>query len=397
MVEEYNTCNGKHYRNSFEGFFAEFQDSFLYTFVLQFIIVIIMHLHSGKGKYWRVLSISAASGLMGAIIEHATIGYLCTNDNQNSKHTLYLLLINEIFWIINEYAIPYLNLIKLESIARGNSANIIKSIIYVLVIPFITFRLLIGYYRMTNGVLNNNDIKRLHGLAFWIMAIADIICTVSILYFIRTYNKQASASITDNNINGVIKQSSYIILIIVDIVSFILSILMIISSYTDELNNNLIVPFHCLKNSYVMVLAADAIIFKYGVAMAPIDEHSGRIGSSFDISSGKYNYKSSLVNIQYNYGSNNCLNYNLKSSFSNSDTSLKMNTVQLSELLNTKGRNNSITDNSHSRLSSDDDIYSSLNEINNMRNKRNGLFYTNTKGHFHNYSSDDACYSNSPD
>ncbi|ORX81492.1 hypothetical protein BCR32DRAFT_327304 [Anaeromyces robustus] len=277
-----------------------------------------MYVNVGKGKYWLVLIISSIAGLIGAIIEHGTLSYICTEGHVR-KNPLYSLMINEAFWIINEYSIPYLNLVKMEAFARGKFATITKYSIYGLNIPFMIFRFMIGYVRMKSGELNNDTTDKLHGFAFWVMAIADIICTFCILYFVRKYNKQIVNG--SSGINGYVKHSSYTILVIVDVVSLILSIFMIICSYSKEIMpKDLVVPFHCLKNSFVLVLAADALTFKYSVNVNSTNESSGNNGyygngksnSNYNKSSYGNNKSSSNMNINYNTNNskrNSTLNY----------------------------------------------------------------------------------------
>lgn len=270
--KETGTCSGL---NSFmDGFFGQFQDSFCYTFYLQFLIVTLLYLNVGKGKYWKILFYASIAGVIGAFIENATVAYICsTEDKQKFVVTFF---INEIFWISNEYAIPILNLIKMKAFAKGSLANITKYVIMGLAIPFIIFRLGIGYYRMSRGYLRDEDINAFHGYAFAVMAVADLICTVAILYFVRVYNSRVA--IKTSNINHFIKQSSYTILIIVDVVSVFLSITNILSNvgpYKNKFSGKLFTPLHCLKCSFILILAIDAFIFKYDANVSSQNESSG--------------------------------------------------------------------------------------------------------------------------
>ncbi|ORX85660.1 hypothetical protein BCR32DRAFT_325338 [Anaeromyces robustus] len=383
-------CGQKHYENPIVGFFGEFQDSFLYTFVIQFVIVILMHVNVGKGKYWRVLTISSIAGLMGAIIEHGTLGYVCS-EGHKGEYPLYSLMINEIFWIINEYSIPYLNLIKMEAFAKGRSGDIIKYVIYALNIPFMVFRFMIGYERMIRYDLNNKRTAVLHGYAFGVMAVADILCTFCILYFVRKYNQQVVAG--NSGINGSIKHSSYTILIIVDIVCSILSILMVISS-KFSIPGEIVVPFHCLKNSYVLVLASDAIIFKYSVNINSTNESSGNYGN-YGKTSGNYN-KSGTGN-NYANNSNSNINYNTYNSFKNSKNkpqTPKMN--HIADISSNKGKYN-YNSSPFNYVNYDNDINSLINDNAHMSNSRSIVKnYTNIKVPSNTFNPN-TFYANSPD
>jgi len=287
---ETNTCNGSFFDDSnlINGFFSKFQDSFCYTFVIQFIVVTLMYYNVGRGKYWKILFYAAIAGLCGSLLENSTVAFICTSGKKVEK--VYTFLINEIFWIVCEFSIPYLNLIKMKAFAKGKRSNFVKYVIYILTIPFIFFRLCIGYYRMKNGYLQDEDIHAFHGYAFAVMALADLICTFSILYFVRKINKEVA--IKTSNINDYIKHSSYTILLTVDIVSTLLSICNILSNvgpFKEKFPNTIVTPFHCLKCSFILILAADALIFKYGATVSSNHASSGN-SRTYGNGSGNYNY-----------------------------------------------------------------------------------------------------------
>jgi len=213
------------------------------------------------------------AGLIAAISENVTVVFICVNyDEQiitgktHYKQKIYSLLIDEIFWIITEFSIPYLNLIKIRALTKKAIAKLIYIIICLLFIPFAMSRFCIGVARMMKGCLSYSEIEFFHGIAFGIMAIADLICTIFILHFIRSYNKRSSNH--GNDITNYIQQSSYTILITVDIVSIVLSILYIVTTNIDFnspiISRNSVLPFHCFKSVFLLILAIDALIFKYG-------------------------------------------------------------------------------------------------------------------------------------
>jgi len=299
---EASTCdNDTLYANIFDAFFGKFQDSFFYTFVIQFIIVTLMHVNVGKGKYWKVLFYAATAGLLGSILENLTVASICLKSNEFRTYKFVpTFLLCEVFWIPSEYAIPYLNLIKMEAFSKGKLAKSIKYTIIGLGIPFVFFRGLIGYERMKVGYLQSSLIHTYHGCAFFFMAIADILCTFCILYFVKKNNKQCALT---SNINNYIKHSSYTILVAVDIVSAFLSTLNIftnIEPFRKSIPGNIVTPLHCLKCSFILILAADALIFKYGANVSSINESSGNNSRTYANggadSSNNYNfsYKSNI-------------------------------------------------------------------------------------------------------
>ncbi|OUM62632.1 hypothetical protein PIROE2DRAFT_11006 [Piromyces sp. E2] len=296
------TCFSTNYENIFQGISLRTKETFFFTFIIQFLLVSLMYIHVGQGKYWRVLFYASTAGLIGALIEHTTLAFICQKGKENDMSQVPPFFIEEFFWIICEYAVPYLNLIKMEAISKGRAVRFIKSIIYVLLIPFSAARLYDGYDRMVKGYLNTDLSRVCHGVAFGTMAVADIICTIFIIYFIKA--KKMNGTLNNNGLTNQIKNSSYTILICVDIVSLILSVLYIVSSNFFPEDRNLESStslFHCLKSVFILILATDALIFKYGV-----NNNSSRGGGSS--TKGQYNdtyYNSNTTYKSYNNTTSN--------------------------------------------------------------------------------------------
>ncbi|ORX79543.1 hypothetical protein BCR32DRAFT_328103 [Anaeromyces robustus] len=290
---ETKTCHGKDYPTFLDGFFTQFGESYFYAFVIQFILVALMYVNVGKGIYWKVLFYASIAGLVASILENGTVASICRESQQSvsKPFSLIFLLIDEVFWIASEYSIPYLNLIKMKAFARGKLALIMKCTIIGLALPFIYFRFMIGYQRMKKGYLNDTEIKFYHGYAFGIMAVADLICTFGILYFVKKNNSHAELT---TNLNEYIKHSSYTILLTVDVVSALLSILNIITNIQKndiKYLSTSTIPFHCLKSTFVLILAVDAFLFKYGAHLTSVQESSG--SKSYGGNDSFYSYKNS--------------------------------------------------------------------------------------------------------
>jgi len=311
------TCYGKQIDSAFTGFFGQFQDSFFYANFLQFIIVTLLYMSVGKGKYWEILFYAGIAGLCGGVIENTTVAFICQESQRKKNYKVFPFLLNEIFWIGCEYAIPFLNLIKMKAFSKERTAKIINYTIGGLFIPFTIFRFAIGLERMNKGYLNSQKIKNLHGYAFGIMAIADIICTVGILYFVHRHNKR---SFSTSNISDYIKHSSYTILVTVDVVGSLLSILDIITNlgmFEKYIPSTITTPFHCLKSSFVMILAVDALLFKYGASQSSINSSS----SGGDTSRHNQDYSSKGYKNISTYGSS----YNIDMSMNNINNINNMN------------------------------------------------------------------------
>jgi len=307
FLEESGTCYKKNYPNFFSGFFTQFSESFFYANVIQCLLVSLMYVNVGKGKYWKILFYAALAGLLGSLFENGTVAFICKESEKNREYKVVSLLIAEIFWVTCEYSIPLLNLIKMRAFSKETLTKYINYTIIALFIPFTICRFMIGYERMNKGILQSNKIKNLHGFAFGIMAIADITCTVVILYFINKYNRNKESF--SNAINNRIKQSSYTILIAVDITGFLLSMFDLITNFKTfrYLPTSLAIPFHCLKSSFVLILACDNLLFKYGAKQNMTSHYVSSSGTNAkqnynDLNkSGNYKSTASANNFSYNY------------------------------------------------------------------------------------------------
>ncbi|OUM62245.1 hypothetical protein PIROE2DRAFT_11501 [Piromyces sp. E2] len=334
FLESAGTCYGKNYPSALSGFFTQFKDTFFYANVIQFLIVALMYMNIGKGKYWDILFYASVSGLVGACIENSTVAYICQESQRKKNYKVFSFLIDEIFWITCEYSIPFLNLIKMKAFSKGTLAKCVNYTIIGLFIPFTICRLAIGFERMNKGILSSQKISNLHGFAFGFMAIADIVCSVSILYFVNKHNRQ---NFSTSNISNYIKHSSYTILVAVDVVGFLLSVLGIITNlgmFSDYIPSSITTPFHCLKSSFVLILASDALLFKYGATTSSINASSNtnsKLQSTNDYNGGGggksfkgNNYAAIDIqkplggNVGYKSLNNNNVSYNYNSAYNNS-------------------------------------------------------------------------------
>jgi len=304
------TCYNKEYVHMLDGIYIQFKDTFFFSYIIQFILVTLLYFNVGSGQYWKILFYGSIAGLMGALLENVTLAFICQESQRNNPGRVYTFLLAEVFWILTEYSIPYLNLIKMKALSKNKKAVFIKSTIYVLFIPFAIMRFLIGYTRMQRGYLNDRSIELYHGFAFGVMAISEILCTSFILITVHKYNHRVT--INPSLFLHYIQHSSYTILITVDICSIILSILYILVNLVIDngviLTRNSVLPFHSFKSVYLLILAIDACLFKYGANVATASAHGTTdIGSKNTGISESYKagiFKSSIVNVTSNSMSN---------------------------------------------------------------------------------------------
>jgi len=308
-------CPVRPYDNVIEGLCKRMQLTTCFLNVLQFFLVALMHLNIGKGMYWRILYYASLAGMIGGVSEHATVAYYCTIDRFYKERGLVIpFLANEICWIVKEYAVPFLNLIKLKAFSDGSTSyKIFKYIIVFLFFIFTFFRLYIGWARMTTGQVVSRKSRYGHGGAFITTALADIICTVSILYHVRKHNQENLNNAPE--IGHYIKRSSYIILLFVDIAGFALGVL----NTATELSNGLISdsyidPLQCIKTSFILILACDALVFKYSVNYSVSSTSRELSNKDFSNNYSKHNSNYNLNSSMKDYNFSNISNINQTSS-----------------------------------------------------------------------------------
>ncbi|KAL6631940.1 hypothetical protein U3516DRAFT_838978 [Neocallimastix sp. 'constans'] len=296
------TCFGKDFPTMIDGIYIQFKDTFFFSYIIQFILVLLLFSNVGSGPYWKILFYASLSGLIGSLFENITLAYICQESQRENHGKVVPFLLSEIFWVITEYSIPYLNLIKMKTLSREDSSKRIKYIIYFLSVPFVVMRICIGCSRMIKGYLDDQTIEVFHGIAFGIMAISEVVCSIYILHFIAKYNKRVT--LNPSFFVKYFQHSSYNILIAVDIVSILLSLLYI---YVNLVNSNgiiltraSVIPFHSFKSVFILILAIDACLFKYGANVGSsingtseynLTVKGAGTNNTFDISIKSNNYK----------------------------------------------------------------------------------------------------------
>jgi len=243
-------------------FALEFEQSFCYAFFLQIILVTYMYVSVGHGKYWKVLFYGSVLGFFGAVMEHVFQAYQNTlpyDKKYESKASIFL-FVAEIGWITSEFAVPVLNLIKLNSLAHIKIIKYLNILTSALFCAFTFFRIEIGYSRYKEGRVDCKNCNTYHSFAFGVMAITDTI--LSIILYIRINKTSHSYKSKQGNDNisllSTFKKSSVFTLLIIDVISVFLSLTYIFSITKDYAK-----PLHALKNNFLLILAVDAFIFKF--------------------------------------------------------------------------------------------------------------------------------------
>jgi len=259
---EFDTCK-KPFSNYFVGFLSQFDSVPFSVNMIQFILVLMMYLTIGRGKYWKILFYTSIAGLLTTTLERTGVIYTCLESRKYEDNSpIVFFLLEEVFCIMKEYAVPVLNLIKMKAFSGGKVSKIVNWIIIILFIPFAFSRICIGYTRMSTGLVKTPKSQLFHGYAFAFMSLADLVCSFTILYFVRKHNGQ---TITSEGVTHYIKRSSYTTILVVDIIGIVLSILQIIQGKVESFPDCILAPFRALKYAFPLILAVDALLFKYNV------------------------------------------------------------------------------------------------------------------------------------
>jgi len=292
--------------NVFRSFALEFNQTFFYSYFLQIILISYMYNSIGNGRYWRVLFYGSLLGFFGALMEHTFIAWQDNlPENEKDKTSLsILLLIAEVGWIATEFAVPVLNLIKLNSLSNVAVVKGVTVITALLFCGFSFFRFQIGYSRYGEHKVDCQNCSELHSKAFGVMAITDVILSIMIFFRINKSSREYKIKKNNENISilTTFKKSSVFSLLIVDVISIFLS-LTYISPSTSEYAK----PFHALKSNFLLILAIDAFIFKFrahtsggSTYKSYNDMHSSNIAQSVqsvnNITTTSYKPQKSMLN-----------------------------------------------------------------------------------------------------
>ena len=235
------------------------KDSLYYSYVIQLILVSYGYLRFGKGKYWKTLLVASCTGLAGAVLEKICVVWTDHPKNADDEFIYILLLLNEPCWIITEFAIPYLNMIKLNAVLAKNRQLTLKIFTLITFILFSIFRFRIGYLRFSSHTVFNEEIFHAHGFSFGTMATTEFVFSIFIIKKMTKDVKMAKERGVDGNIYDKSRKSSLTILLLIDICGIILAILSMFSNDTLE---KILKPFHCIKSNSILILAFDSIVLK---------------------------------------------------------------------------------------------------------------------------------------
>ncbi|KAI8905096.1 hypothetical protein EDD86DRAFT_249308 [Gorgonomyces haynaldii] len=136
-------------------------------------LIIYGYVVSGRETFWSVLLAHAVSGFFGTMIENVFIAKrMCCLD----ENWALLLGLNEINWIIHESSSVAYSMLKLQIVVQDDyRKKMLHYSMALLFLPFVGFRVLIGYFRTRDNTTGNEDIQWAHSMAFIFWGIADLI------------------------------------------------------------------------------------------------------------------------------------------------------------------------------------------------------------------------------
>jgi len=289
-------CPIKPYKDFFDGLCSKFKESGFNTNYIQCGLVILMYFSGNKGKFWKILLSAAISGFCGTLIEGGTTAYVCREADINTPRPhLASYLFAEIFWIIKEYSIPILNLYKMKTFSNGNIVKYVKNSIIGLFFLYSGCRFYIGYERMIKGLLTTPQTKYGHMASFAVLAISDLLCSISIFYYVYKRNRKLPEDSKLNKVDYYIKRSNYIIIIFVDFISILVSIFNGITEAFHSIPSSYINPFQCIKTCFILILACDSLLFKYNIDILTYSKNDNYDDNKFEESKIRTNIKSTNI------------------------------------------------------------------------------------------------------
>jgi hypothetical protein len=152
--------------------------------------------------------------------------------------------------------------------------------------------------------------------------------------------------------------------------------------FRGKISDNIVKPLHCLKCSFILILAADALIFKYGANVSSIHESSGNnsktYGNGGTDSNTNYNFSSNFKSTINKSRNNFSVNDITSTSFnlSNSTYSKGKNSSRQSAMINVSPYNYPVESDTIYSRSPDSTAYSTKTIVKNYTN-----FKTPTSSH----------------
>jgi len=286
---------------------------------------------------------------------------------------------------IIRYSIPYINYLKLKAISRGNYMKMIKILLIAVFPIYCCLRILIGYFRFKDKDINPASSRNIKGASGSVVASLDFLISILMIYELKknlSMERLQNKYLSRTSIYSYIRKSNYAVLLLIDLIGFCLSF----TSYTyvAEKYMDLVIPFQCIQDNFIMILAIDALIFK--VDCFKMLSNGKSIGqSSFSTSTNNMGYSSTTMNKSYNgtNSSNYGTNYN---GMGSNYPSINNNTLNYPKTENTYDYTKPLfskNNNPAKPIVNDFGMFNSTHSLNNYENLNDNNNYTsNSKSYY---------------
>ncbi|KAJ3214906.1 hypothetical protein HDU67_001055, partial [Dinochytrium kinnereticum] len=217
---------------------------------------------------WRVLFAHALSGFLGTLMETAFIAAkrdcvpLAAPAPTPPTSLAYILLLNEINWIVHESTTVWYSYIKTSVIFTSESLRKVFTILMiVLFIAFSTLRVNIGRLRFSENTLNNADIAAAHSYAFLVWGFADLIILFLLVWNVWDHVKRR-ANAESKGMIMTLMNSSIPRIAIIFFNTFAIVAIGQLKPPTPTIINNFNSFLWLVKGSYPMILLLDILMTK---------------------------------------------------------------------------------------------------------------------------------------
>ncbi|KAI8892671.1 hypothetical protein BC833DRAFT_610986 [Globomyces pollinis-pini] len=249
------------------------------------LFIIYGYFVSNKKFLWKVLLAHGISGLLGLIIENF---FIAKQQSNKAENWAFLLLINEVNWIIHEASTVLYSSVKLSAIVTNNMhKKILNGILISSLVIFALLRLNIGYLRFRDNVTMNPSIATAHSYAFLIWGFADLI-----IFALLVQNTINLGSQAIDGLLGTLLKSSIPRITILVLNTFLIVILGQLPAPLSVGMNNLNSLAWSIKGTYPIILMFDMHTTKDMLLMTQT-----RLNSSMENTTNYKSQNKSTVNV----------------------------------------------------------------------------------------------------
>ncbi|KAJ2994027.1 hypothetical protein HDV02_001914 [Globomyces sp. JEL0801] len=214
------------------------------------LFIIYGYFVSNKKFLWKVLLAHGISGFLGLVIENL---FIAKQQSNKAENWAFLLLINEVNWIIHEATTVWYSSVKLSAIITNSMhKKVLNGILFACLAIFALLRLNIGYLRFRDNTTMNPSIATAHSYAFLIWGFADLV-----IFVLLIQNTISLGSQSVDGLLGTLFKSSIPRITILVLNTFLIVVLGQLSTPLSVGMNNLNSLAWAIKGTYPIILMFD--------------------------------------------------------------------------------------------------------------------------------------------